>query len=188
MQPETVVLLNSEHQPIGTQLKSEVHQATTPLHLAFSCFLFNSKGELLLQQRALTKITWPGVWSNSCCGHPLPNEEIEAAVHRRLRHELNLKDIDVKVILPNYKYKASFLGIMENELCPVYIGFTNQEPKPNPAEVENTKWQSWSELINALKNPDDNSWDHLSIWCREEALLLDENPLFKELWSHNCTN
>jgi isopentenyl-diphosphate delta-isomerase len=88
MTEERVILVNDLSEVIGTAPKASVHHRDTPLHRAFSCFGFNGRGELLLQQRALHKVTWPGIWSNSVCGHPLPGEVYVDAVHRRLANEL----------------------------------------------------------------------------------------------------
>ncbi|HEY4526002.1 MAG TPA: isopentenyl-diphosphate Delta-isomerase, partial [Candidatus Paceibacterota bacterium] len=100
---EFVVLVDGDDNEIGTMPKALVHQAETPLHRAFSFFLFNSKGELLLQQRSSRKKTWPLVWSNSCCGHPLPGEERKDAVKRRLKDELGLTGIEAEEAAP-YRY------------------------------------------------------------------------------------
>ena len=86
--PEQVVLLDTARLPIGTALKSEVHTADTPLHLAFSCWVLDDDGRVLLTRRALSKRTWPGVWTNSFCGHPGPGEPFARAIERRAREEL----------------------------------------------------------------------------------------------------
>ena len=113
---EQVVLLSPDGQAIGTADKSTIHTAHTPLHSAFSIFLFNRRGEMLLQQRAWTKQTWPGIWSNACCGHPLPGEAIETAAHRRLNDELGLTEVELKLALPHFRYRAEYRGIVENEI------------------------------------------------------------------------
>jgi isopentenyl-diphosphate delta-isomerase len=84
MDEERVVLLDDERRPAGTMPKSQVHGTDTPLHLAFSVYVFDAAGRFLTTRRALTKRTWAGVWSNSCCGHPGPDEPVEAAVERLL--------------------------------------------------------------------------------------------------------
>ena len=77
--PEEVVLLSNEGRAIGRANKAAVHTKNTPLHYAFSIFIFNSRGQMLVQQRAWSKPTWPSIWSNACCGHPLPGEALENA-------------------------------------------------------------------------------------------------------------
>jgi isopentenyl-diphosphate delta-isomerase len=178
---EKVVLLNDSLEPIGEADKAIIHTLETPLHLAFSFFLFNSKGEFLMQQRALHKITWPGVWSNSCCGHPMPNESVKDAVYRRLKHELGYERSDFEIIeaVPDYRYKAEFSGVVENEFCPVWIGFSDKLPKPNPDEVADFKYLNWQEFLECLKDKNCNKFDHFSIWCREEALLIEKSGLVK---------
>jgi len=186
---EKVVLLNENHQPIGTALKSEVHTQNTQLHLAFSCFLFNSNPnsanykKFLVTRRALVKKTWPGVWTNSFCGHPLPEEKIADAVKRRLQFELGItfseKTMQIQEILPNYRYEAEFLGVKENEVCPVYVCLSDLEPNLNLEEVEEFKWLTWEEWLNEIKtNP-----DTYSFWCKEETLLLNSDSKFNNLIS-----
>lgn len=173
-----VVLVDKNNKVLGTAPKLATHNSNTPLHRAFSLFLFNSKGELLLQQRSAKKKTWPLVWSNSCCGHPMLNESNEDAVRRRMELELGIKIDKVYEILPNFSYKAEMNGIVENEICPVFIGFLNKKPIPNKDEVENIKWMKWQEFLNQIKqNP-----GTYSVWCEKEAKLLANNKKFLSLW------
>src|SRR5215203_2421506 len=150
---ELIVFVDESGTPIGTGPKAESHHSDTRLHLAFSVFLFNIKDELLLQQRALTKKTWPGVWSNSCCGHLLPGERTEDAAARRLSHELGLSDIELTIALPDFRYRAELDGVVENEICPVLIGFTDESPDPNPEEVNAVKWMPWTDVLNSVADP-----------------------------------
>jgi isopentenyl-diphosphate delta-isomerase len=168
-------------QSVGQANKATVHNLETPLHLAFSFFLFNSKGEFLIQQRALHKITWPGVWSNSCCGHPSPGESVKDAVYRRLKFELGYEreDFEIMEALPDFRYKAEFMGVVENELCPVWIGFSDKLPTPNPEEVAAVDYVNWKEFIECLNNPECKKFDHFSIWSRQEALLIEKTGLVK---------
>jgi len=175
-QEELIVLVNSAGEPIGTAEKLSAHHGSTPLHLAFSCFILNRKGSLLITKRALTKKVWPGVWTNSVCGHPGPNETMEDAIRRRLDYELGMSATDLVCALPAYRYQAPpFRGIVENEICPVYLGRTSDEPKLNPEEVAAYQWIPWKDFLKSIeKNP-----KRFSYWSIEEAKLLSEHPLIR---------
>lgn len=173
-----VVLVDRQNNVLGTAPKLATHNANTPLHRGFSVFLFNSKGELLLQQRSHKKKTWPLIWSNSVCGHPMLNESSSEAASRRLQFELRLKLDDIRVILPDFSYKAAMNGVIENELCPVMVAFTDEMPKQNIDEVENLKWINWQEFVDDVKkNP-----GKYSMWCEEETKLLANNKEFLKLY------
>lgn len=174
---EMVVLVDEENNPLGTARKSETHHADTQLHRAFSVFLFNENGELLMQRRAFSKLTWPGVWSNSCCGHTMLNERTEQAAVRRLAFELGLRNVELKMALPDFRYRAEKDGIVENEICPVLVGYTDQEPSLNPAEVAETKWVQWDDFLDNIRRID----CELSPWAIEEGLLLAESPVLRQL-------
>lgn len=173
-----VVLVDESNRVLGTAPKIETHNAGTPLHRGFSVFLFNNKGELLLQQRSRTKKTFPLVWSNSCCGHPRLNESSVDAAKRHLEYELGIKNADVLEIISDYRYKVSMNGIFENEICPILICFTNQKEIPNKDEVENIKWVPWKTFLAEIK---DESKGY-SLWSREEAWLLSKNKKFQKLF------
>lgn len=138
---DLVVLLDQNGLEIGTALKSSVHGADTSLHLAFSCYVFNDRGEVLITRRALTKKTWPGVWTNSFCGHPAPAETLPDAVRRRADFELGLTVTGIDLALPLFRYRATdSSGIVENEVCPVYLAVATGDPVPNPDEVMEFTW------------------------------------------------
>ena len=139
--PEQVVLLDDAGQPIGVADKIGVHTTDTALHLAFSCHVYNALGQVLVTRRALDKLTWPGVWTNSFCGHPAPGEDVDAAIRRRARDELGITVSELEVILPDFRYRAvDASGIVENEVCPVYRAITSDVVVPNPAEVAEFAW------------------------------------------------
>ncbi|MFF5205209.1 isopentenyl-diphosphate Delta-isomerase [Streptosporangium sp. NPDC000396] len=168
---ERVVLVDAEGNAIGTAPKATVHGPDTPLHLAFSCYVFDDQGRVLLTRRASHKITWPGVWTNSCCGHPLPGEPLPRAVTRRLSYELGLRAEEADLLLPNFSYRAVMdNGIVERELCPVYRVVAGADAVPNPDEVEDTRWMPWKEFADEVLG-------HrlaISPWCREQVAHLVE--------------
>ncbi|SDY74221.1 isopentenyl-diphosphate Delta-isomerase [Herbiconiux ginsengi] len=148
---EQVVLLSDDGAPIGVADKHEVHTDDTPLHLAFSCHVFDGDGRILVTRRALTKRTWPGVWTNSFCGHPAPEEELTDAVARRARDELGLELAGLELALPDFRYLAiDASGIVENEICPVYIARAAGSVLANPAEVAEWRWAETAELQLAV--------------------------------------
>lgn len=148
---ERVVLLDQQSRPIGTADKSTVHTASTPLHLAFSCYLLNQHGEVLVTRRALSKLTWPGVWTNSFCGHPGPDESPDAAVARRAGQELGVEINDLRLVIPDFRYRAvDASGIVENEICPVYVATTTSDPRPHPDEIAEWEWAAVPALVEAV--------------------------------------
>ncbi|MCS5717361.1 isopentenyl-diphosphate Delta-isomerase [Herbiconiux sp. CPCC 205763] len=148
---EQVVLLSDDGAPIGVADKHEVHTDDTPLHLAFSCHVFDETGRILVTRRALTKRAWPGVWTNSFCGHPGPDEELADAVTRRAREELGLELAGLELVLPDFRYLAiDASGIVENEICPVYTARAAGAVLANPAEVAEWRWADTAELQLAV--------------------------------------
>ena len=146
---ELVVLLDADGRPAGTMPKAEVHGADTPLHLAFSVYLFDAAGSFLATRRALGKRTWPGVWTNSCCGHPAPGEDPASAARRRLAQELGLRPARLELVLPSFAYRAVAAdGMVENEVCPVYFAHLDGDPEPPPEpdtqEVAEWRWVPWA--------------------------------------------
>jgi isopentenyl-diphosphate Delta-isomerase len=167
---ERVVLLDADHRPVGSLPKGEVHHADTPLHLAFSVYVFDRPGRVLATRRALAKQTWPGVWTNSCCGHPAPGEDVAAAARRRLGQELGLSPVRLDLVLPEFAYRAVAAdGVVENEFCPVLFAQVDADPRPDPAEVAEWRWVSWEAFRTvATAAP----WA-LSPWAVEQVRQLD---------------
>ncbi|MHA6695513.1 isopentenyl-diphosphate Delta-isomerase [Homoserinimonas sp. A520] len=150
-EPELVVLLSEDGLRLGTAAKAEVHTADTPLHLAFSCHLFRDNGEVLVTRRALSKRTWPGVWTNSFCGHPAPDESLEEAISRRALYELGATVQDVVPVLPDFRYRAvDASGVVENEICPVYRAEISGELNPRDSEVVDYAWVEPVQLAAAV--------------------------------------
>jgi isopentenyl-diphosphate delta-isomerase len=169
---EQVVLVDESGRAAGVADKQAVHTSSTPLHLAFSCYLLDSAGRLLLTRRAPSKKTWPGVWTNSCCGHPLPGEAIEDSVVRRVRDELGMAVQDLRLVLPEFRYRAEMNGVVENELCPVFLGRAVGTPAPDTQEVAAVRWVSWDAFRQrARRRP-----SSLSPWCVEQSRLLARLP------------
>ena len=148
---QRVVLLNEHAVPIGSADKLMVHNTSTALHLAFSCYLFDQSGRVLVTRRALSKVTWPGVWTNSFCGHPSPDEDAESAVHRRAEQELGATVVSPRVVLPDFRYRAlDASGIVENELCPVFVAEIEVDIAPDPSEVAEWAWVDPDALARAV--------------------------------------
>ncbi|MFH5823635.1 isopentenyl-diphosphate Delta-isomerase [Georgenia sp. AZ-5] len=149
---EEVVLLDDAGRPVGTADKALVHGADTPLHQAFSCHVFDRAGRVLVTRRALTKLTWPGVWTNSFCGHPAPGERVEDALARRGRFELGIDVTHPAVVLPEFRYRAvDASGVVENEICPVYAARFDGELAAEPDEVAEYRWVSPQDLLTAVR-------------------------------------
>lgn len=163
MPEEYVILVDENDNEIGVMEKMKAHREGL-LHRAFSVFIFNDKDELLLQQRALSKYHSGGLWTNTCCSHPRPNETIKDAAHRRLFEEMGLScELKIKT---NFIYKSPFEnGLTEHELDYVLIGNTNQNPHINKEEVENFKWMSVSDIKKELQNNPDSytTWFKIAI-------------------------
>ncbi|MBK4715798.1 MULTISPECIES: isopentenyl-diphosphate Delta-isomerase [Tenebrionibacter/Tenebrionicola group] len=149
---ERVLLLDEHLRICGTEDKARVHTTHTPLHLAFSCYIFNDENRLLLTRRALSKMAWPGVWTNSVCGHPLPDEPSPVALRRRCCQELGLNVENICEVDPDFRYRAVDAGgVVENEVCPVFFARALHSPQPNPAEVMDFCWSPVSSVLNVVR-------------------------------------
>jgi len=152
-----VVLVNSKDEELGTMEKLAAHKSGH-LHRAFSIFIFNDAGEMLIQKRASSKYHSANLWTNACCSHPAPNEKIEDAAKRRLKEELDL-DTPVDWVF-SFEYKTEFEnGLIENELDYVLVGYSNEIGKINPEEVSDLKFIPIDELfIDINEHPENYSF------------------------------
>ena len=149
---EHVILVNDQGMVIGTQEKYAAHTTQTPLHLAFSSWLFNAEGECLVTRRALSKKAWPGVWTNSVCGHPQTGEkdgrgDLSAAAAMRLA----LKSRRLPPVAAEFRYRETDpSGVVENEICPVFAARITSELRINHEEVMEFEWVELESLFQAL--------------------------------------
>src|SRR4030095_13744394 len=118
---------------------------------------------------ALTKKTWPGVWTNTCCGHPAPGEPVVRAVRRRLTYELGLSPRELVPLLPDFRYRAELDGVVENEICPVYGARVAADPVLNEDEVAEFRWVDWDAVLAGGIDKE------LSPWCRLQLDLLADH-------------
>jgi isopentenyl-diphosphate Delta-isomerase len=167
---EQVVLLDDDGRATGTADKAEVHGPETPLHLAFSAYLFDADGRLLVTRRARGKRTFPGVWTNSVCGHPAPGETLPDAVRRRAAEELGLQVTGLRLVLPRFAYRAEMDGIVELEQCPVYAGWLDADQRLDlaPDEVEDAEWVPWADFAADVLA----GHRTVSTWCTEQVPQL----------------
>lgn len=168
---EHVILVNDQGMVIGTQEKYAAHTLHTPLHLAFSSWLFNAEGECLITRRALSKKAWPGVWTNSVCGHPQSGEKTEEAIIRRCRFEVGAELTDITAVAPEFRYRETDpSGIVENEICPVFAARITNDVTINVEEVMDYQWVELDALFRA---PDATPWA-FSPWMVMEAKTARE--------------
>jgi isopentenyl-diphosphate Delta-isomerase len=177
---DTIYYVDENDTPTGeTASKLDAHTGDTRLHAAFSCYIFNEKGELLVTQRAIAKKVWPGVWTNSVCGHPAPGELRESAIVRRADFELGMKIENIQLIVPDYIYKTPpFKGIIEYEYCPVYVAHAASEVHRNPQEVEDYYWLPWDKYVQTITADVSDVW---SWWCKDQLKHLQKSSDFNKL-------
>lgn len=153
MRVERVVLVNERDEEIGTEEKLRAHQLRL-MHRAFSVFLINSAGKILLQRRAEQKYHSAGLWSNTACGHPRPGEPVDAAARRRLREEMGV-DCALAEVAPFTYCLAVTEELTENEFDHVFVGVWNGTPNPDPAEVAEWDWRAPEALARELQTHPD---------------------------------
>ena len=166
---EMLILVNAKDDAVGYLDKGSVHDGDGVLHRAFSIFLFNSEGEVLLQQRAQNKRLWPGYWSNSCCSHPRQGEQTSEAAVRRVKQELGVES--TPEFLYKFIYQAHFgeLG-SEHECCSVFIASCDQTVRPNTLEIKAWRWI-----------------DPAGLTAEVEANAERFTPWMKQEWHHLTT-
>ncbi|MFQ5610144.1 MAG: isopentenyl-diphosphate Delta-isomerase [Gammaproteobacteria bacterium] len=171
---ESLILVDENDREIGFRSKAECHLRDGLLHRAFSVFLFNSSGQLLLQQRSEKKPLWPLYWSNSCCSHPRQSESVEDAGRRRVREELQL-DCE-PWFLYKFRYQASFDGVgSEHELCHVFAGFIDGEITAHPDEILAWRFIEPNDLTAEIAADPEHFTPWLKLeWERIRADFLDD--------------
>jgi len=146
---EELILVDAHDNEAGYLSKAASHDGEGVMHRAFSIFLFNAEGELLLQQRSPSKRLWPGYWSNSICSHPRRGESMEIATERRLQDEFNIR-CELEFVY-KFAYRAAFGDAgSENELCHVFLGRSPAEVHPNEHEIADIRFVSANELDREL--------------------------------------
>ncbi len=130
---------------------------------------------MLLTQRARSKRTWPGAWTNACCGHPAPGESLLDAVTRRVREELGAEPTGLRVVLPAFRYRAVMGdGTVENEMCPVLVGRCDPaDLDPDPAEVDAVAWVDYGGFAAQVRRGE----REVSPWCAQQVAALPADPL-----------
>lgn len=152
---EEIILVDELDEEIGTAEKLDAHTGSGLLHRAFSIVLFGPDGRMLLQQRAAVKYHFGGLWTNACCGHPRPGEELVEAARRRLREELGF-DTELRPVF-SFRYSATDddSGLTEEELDHVLVGETLGEFTPNPDEIDDVRWVDCRDLTRDVHaNPE----------------------------------
>jgi isopentenyl-diphosphate Delta-isomerase len=178
---ERIIFVDDEGTPTGeTGPKLASHSGNTQLHLAFSCYILRrDDNKFLMTQRALSKKVWPGVWTNSVCGHPAPGEKMEDAIIRRAKFELGIDKLEnITCLVSKYIYKTPpFKGIVEHEYCPIFVAYVSDVPNPNPDEVEAFEWLDWDDYALLLETEP----DRMSYWCKDQYRLLKDIKPFAHL-------
>ncbi|MDA1073393.1 MAG: isopentenyl-diphosphate Delta-isomerase [Proteobacteria bacterium] len=148
---EELILVDSQDRQIGTLAKSACHDGAGVLHRAFSLFVFNPAGQLLIQQRAADKRLWPSFWANSCCSHPRAGEDMNQAIARRLNQELGMRAaLEYRY---KFEYQADYESFgAEHELCWVFSGKSTDEPLVNTTEIQAWKWIDPDDLTEQIES------------------------------------
>ncbi|NCF14053.1 MAG: isopentenyl-diphosphate Delta-isomerase [Gammaproteobacteria bacterium] len=176
---EELILVDRADNEVGFVSKADAHDGAGILHRAFSLFLFNDKGELLVQQRAPGKRLWGGYWSNSCCSHPRRGESMQIATSRRLLDELNI-EAELEYVY-HFCYEAHFGDAgSENELCHVYLGKATEPVQPNDSEIAAIRFVSTVDLDTELADYP----ERFTPWFKQEWEALQKN--YREQLGRYC--
>ena len=173
---EELILVDADDNETGYGTKADCHDGKGVLHRAFSLFLFNQAGELLLQQRSSQKRLWPGFWSNSCCSHPRRGEAMSTATGRRLHEELNLA-AELRFVY-KFRYQTSYEDLgAEHELCHVFLGRIADDVQPNAEEISAIRFVSAARLDRELSQ----SPERFTPWFKLEwdALKTDHSAILE---------
>lgn len=176
-EPE-VILVDENDRPVGTEKRLKAHEGEGQLHRAFSIFIFNAKGELLLQRRSAKKPLFAGLWTNTCCSHPLPGEKTIAAARRRLQEECGFTTELQEVFAFPYVARDTQSGLIEREFDHIFVGEFHGIPIPNPNEIDAMVWISLEELTrNVLTAPEEYTpWFRIALrrvdFCEQIARLV----------------
>lgn len=167
LESEELILVDDDDNETGYLSKADCHDGDGILHRAFSIFLFNSNGNLLLQQRGASKRLWPGFWSNSICSHPRRGESMQVATRRRLQDELNI-ECELEFVY-KFDYQARFGDVgSEHELCHVYLGRVGDDVQPNEHEIASLRFIAASDLDREFAEQPET----LTPWFRSEWQAL----------------
>ena len=170
---ERVVLVDESDREIGSAGKLEVHRAPGRLHRAFSAFLFDDRRRMLIQRRASGKYHFPDLWTNACCGHPRPGEDVESAVHRRIHEELGAR-VELKAAFHFvYEVTDAISGLIEREFDHVYVGRVLGAVDPCPSEVGAVAWWGCAALIEDVGERS----ERYTPWFRTALVELDRRRL-----------
>ncbi|MEO7587894.1 MAG: isopentenyl-diphosphate Delta-isomerase [Arachnia sp.] len=171
---DVVVLVDGLGNQLGTAPRTTFHTHETPLHLAFSVYMRDQRGRVLMTRRALDKVTWAGVWTNAACGHQRPGEGPMKAAMRRVPDEIGAVPLNLRLALPDFRYRAvDASGIVENELCPVMVAEVDASQLVfDPTEVAEHGWAEWADLrATAATMP-----HLLSPWSVKQINELGDDP------------
>lgn len=175
MQRNKVLLVDTKNNPLGVMDKMEAHQQGV-LHRAFSIFIFNSAGQMLLQQRAAQKYHGAGLWTNACCSHPQEGEDVKSSALERLSFEMGMQ-CDIQEVFCMLYHSPVENDLIEHEYDHIFIGFADSDPSPNSEEVQHTRWVDIPQLQQELQEHP----ERYTVWFRKA--LQDMLKEFRQLIS-----